>query len=117
MKYSLVLLLLLFQLLSVAQKPKPGTYIFNYCDLEYNMCLGPCKVVIKNDSIFIYATKELSAKITFTKEGDVIDKGLILKHKSGKWIVAHSRKDADTDEIVYDGPAIIDLVKKQFWRY
>jgi hypothetical protein len=25
---------------SIAQIPKSGTYIYNYCDLEYNKCLS-----------------------------------------------------------------------------
>ncbi len=40
----------------------------------------------------IYATKELSERITFTKEGDVIEQGIILKHKSGKWIIGKSSR-------------------------
>ena len=118
MKYLILLIVTtLFQKVCLGQKLKTGTYTFNYCDLEYNMCLGTCKVVIKGDSITIYATKELAQKVTHTKEGDIIDRGIILKHRTGKWIVGKSLKDAKTNEIGYDGPAIIDFTKRQYWTY
>lgn len=113
----LILIMSLLHLSSTAQKPGSGTYTFKYCDLEYNMCIGPCKVVIKGDSITIYASKELAIKITHTKEGDLLDLGLILKHKTGKWIVGKSSKDAESNEIGYDGPAILDFKKKQYWSF
>lgn len=115
--YLLALIMVSFCLSTTAQKLRTGTYTFDYCDLEYPLCLGPCKVVIKEDSISIYATKELAQRITFTKEGDLINRGIILKHKTGKWIVGKSVKDANTNEIGYDGPAIIDFKKKQYWTF
>jgi hypothetical protein len=114
--YLFVLAMCLLSLSSIAQKPVSGTYTFDYCDLEYNLCLGSCKVVIKGDSIIIYATKELAEKITHTKEGDILEQGLILKHKTGEWIIAKSRKDSETNEISYD-IARLNFRKKQFWRY
>lgn len=102
-----------------AQKLKTGTYTFSYCDLEYqtNNCLGTCKVVIKGDSITVYATKELAERITLTKEGDILDHGIILKHKSGKWIIGKTKKDVNAKEIGVEGPAIIDFSKKQYWTF
>ncbi|MBS1577447.1 MAG: hypothetical protein JST09_19270 [Bacteroidetes bacterium] len=55
--------------------------------MEYNRCIATCKVVIKGGKITIYATKELANTITGIREGGIIDKGLILKHKPGKWII------------------------------
>lgn len=115
--YFFIALFSLLYLSCPAQKLRSGTYTFNYCDLEYNMCLGPCKVVIKGDSIIIYATKELAQNRTFTKAGDIIDRGIILQHKTGKWIVAETSKDARRDEIGYEGPAILDIKKKQYWTF
>ena len=94
-----------------------GTYTYKYCDREYNKCLGTCKVVIKENHITIYATKELAQKITNTKEGDIIDKGIILKHKSGKWIIGKNRKDINAQEIggCSEGPNVIDFKRKRFW--
>jgi hypothetical protein len=92
MKYYLFLMVVvLLYNTADAQKLNSGTYIFKYCDLEYNRCLSTCKVVIKKDGITIYATKELAKAITDTKEGDIIDKGIILRHKTGKWIIGKSR--------------------------
>jgi hypothetical protein len=59
--------------------------------------------VIKKDSITIYATKELAENRTFTTEEDVVDKGIILKHRSGKWIVCKSKKDINAKDIGVEG--------------
>lgn len=101
----------------VGQRLNTGTYIFNYCDLEYNSCISTCKVVIKNDSITIYATKKLAQTITFTKKGDIIARGIILKHKSGKWIIGKSLKDKNAKQIGVEGPPILDFRKKQYWSF
>jgi hypothetical protein len=73
--------------------------------------------VIKKDSITIYATKELAENRTFTTAGDVVDKGIILKHRSGKWIVGKSKKDINAKDIAVEGPSIPDFKKKQYWRF
>lgn len=100
-----------------SQKLKNGTYIFKYCDLEYNSCIGDCKVVIKGDSVTVYATKKLAETRTHTKEGDIIDKGFILKHKTGKWIIAQKKEDVNAENLGVDGPNVIDFTKKQFWTF
>lgn len=117
MKSFLLFIALFVSLFCYSQKLITGTYAFSYCDLEYNMCLGPCKVVIKKDSITIYATKELAQRLTLIKDGDIIAQGIILKHKSGKWIIGKSRKDANAERIGIEGPAIIDFKKKQYWTF
>ena len=108
---------ILTQTLCLGQKLNKGSYTFTYCDLEYNMCIGTCKIIIKGDSIAVYATKELSEKLTHVKEGDIIEKGIIVKHKSGKWILGASPKDKNINKIGIDGPAILDFKKKQYWTF
>jgi hypothetical protein len=118
MKFYLLLVISIFlSTTSSGQKFASGTYVFKYCDLEYKSCIGSCKVVIQGDSITIYATKELAERITLTKEGDVIDQGIILKHKSGKWIIGKTKKDINAKEIGAEGPAIIDFKKKEYWTF
>jgi len=117
-KTSILLLTAILIHASVSgQRLNSGTYTFNYCDLEYNMCLGPCKVVIKGDSITIYATKDLAEHRTFTKDGDIIDQGIILKHRSGKYIVGKTREDINAEDIGIEGPAILDFKKKRYWIF
>ena len=115
MKLVVLFVLTFVSLLSFSQIPKPGTYIYSYCDIEYNLCSGTCKVVIQGNHITVYATKELAGKITGTKEGDVLDKGLIIKHKSGQWIIGKSEKERDKspDEVF----TTLDFKKKQYWRF
>ena len=118
MKSIFLAILICASLFSVSQIPKSGTYIFKYCDLEYeNGCYGTCKIVIRKDSITVFATKKLSQRRTYTKEGDIIDRGIILKHKSGKWIVGKTSKDKFAKQIGVEGPAIIDFKKKQYWTF
>ena len=117
MKSVFLLAFISFSLVSLSQIPKSGIYIYKYCDHEYNQCLSTCKVVIKGNYITVYATKDLAEQRTFTKEGDIIDKGIILKHKSGKWIIGKSRKDINAREIggCSEGPREIDFRRKRFW--
>lgn len=110
-------IIVLFPMLCASQKLPTGVYIFNYCDLEYNKCISKCKVIIRNDSIAVYATKELARAITFTKEGDLIDRGIILQHKSGKWIIGQTLQDKNAKEIGAAGPPILDFRKKQYWTF
>jgi hypothetical protein len=118
MKPCLLLLAAILLYASVSsQKLKTGTYTFRFCDLEYNSCVGDCKVVIRGDSITVYATKKLAATRTFTKEGDVIDRGIIIKHKTGKWIIGKTKKDVNAENLGVEGPNIIDFTKKQFWTF
>ena len=113
MKGFFLLILIFNSVVSLSQIPKSGTYIYSFCDMEYNMCSGSCKVVIRGNHITVYATKELAGKITDTKEGDVLSKGLIIKHKSGKWIIGESEKDKYAKEIF----TTLDFKKKQYWRF
>jgi len=118
MKLSFLLIFAnLLQLLCLGQKLNTGTYIFKYCDFEYHSCYGACKVIIKGDSIIVYATKELAQRRTYTKEGDIIDQGIILKHKSGKWIIGKTVNDRHAKQIGVEGPAILDFKKKQYWTF
>ncbi|NCU05434.1 MAG: hypothetical protein GXC73_15800 [Chitinophagaceae bacterium] len=112
MKY-LFLLFLLVGLHSNSQPIKSGTYIFKYCDIEYNKCLSTCKIVVKGYSITVYATKELAKAITGTSTGDIIKKGILTKNKKGEWIIKDSKeKTPDTEDIHY-----LNFRKREFWRY
>jgi hypothetical protein len=118
MKVMLAFSFLVLSSISFSQIPKSGTYIFKYCDLEYdNSCYSTCRVVIKGTHITVYATKELSKNRTSTNEGDIIDHGIILKHESGKWIIGKSQKDKHAKEIGVNGPAILDFEKKQYLTF
>lgn len=70
------------------------------------------EVQIKGDSIFVRNYQGLSGE-----KGELIDSGILIKHKSGKWIIAKSISDKYADEIggCSGGPAIIDLENKKFW--
>jgi len=94
--------------ISFAQIPKSGTYIYNYCDMEYNKCIGRCKIKIKGNKIWIYAPANLSQ----IKEGELYENGTLHKNRSGKWIIITSRSR------INEGPPLwIDFKRKQFWTF
>jgi hypothetical protein len=71
-------------------------------------------VVIKGDSIKV--VYEGDGNLTNAKKGDVFSKGILLKHKTGVWIIGKSKSDAQVDEIggCSGGPTTIDV---ESWNY
>lgn len=71
------------------------------------------KVSIKGERIQITF---LQGNISGLKKGDVIDEGLLLKHKSGEWIISTDRSAVTLDEIggCTGGPAVIDFENKKY---
>jgi hypothetical protein len=102
---------------SYSQKPKDGTYTYSIAFEEWNgKSLGAtCTVRIKGDSIQIIHNTD---KNLTGKQGDIIDEGIIMKHKkTGKWIIAHSPKDIYAKEVggCGSGPSVIDFKNKKWW--
>ena len=111
------ILFLIFTFCSIsfsnAQIPKNGTYTYKIAFAEWDKkTLGAkCKVVIEDDKIKII---NVGGNVS-VKKGDVIEEGKIMKHrKSGKWIIGHSEKDKDAEEVggCSDGPIEIDFENK-----
>ena len=102
--------------LTLAQKPKDGiyTYAIAFSEWQGKPLGATCTVIIRGDSIKVVHND--TGKLT-GKQGDILDQGIILKHKSGKWIIGHSIKDKDVKKIggCSDGPSIIDFKQKKFW--
>lgn len=115
MKYLLLYCVLLFTgFHTYAQKPKSGIYTYKVAFAEWQgRSLGAtCTVKIKGDSITIINNGSLSGK-----KGDIIDAGIIMKHKkSGRWIIAHHKNDIYAEDIggCSNGPTIIDFKRKIF---
>jgi hypothetical protein len=78
--------------------------------MEYNKCLGTCKIVIKGNHITVYATKELTKQIN-CYAGEILNKGIIIKNKSGEWIIKPPKNENEEDS-----PTKIDFKKKQYWQ-
>ena len=97
-----------------AQIPKTGTYTYNYCDEEYQKCLGKCKVVIKSNKIWVYAPPDL----TLIKEGELFDSGTLIKAPSGKWLILQSKEDRDKVKNKHRSkPNWVDFKTKRFWTF
>src|SRR5258705_9304572 len=103
-------LFLIFTTVTLAQKQKDGTYTYSIAFAEWQgKSLGAtCTVIIKGDSIKVVHNGK--GNLTGNK-GDIIDTGIIMKHKSGKWIIGHSIEDKNAEEIggCSDGPRVIDF--------
>lgn len=71
-------------------------------------------VTIEGDSVSV--RYEGDGRLT-AKKGQILDSGILRKHRSGKWIIAHDEKDISAPEIggCSDGPNVIDIIKKQYW--
>ncbi len=102
--------------ISNAQIPKGGTYTYKVAFAEWGgKSLGTtCTVVLKKDSVFVYNDGSLSGK-----KGELIESGIIVMHKSGQWIIANRKEDAELDEFggCSEGPRVIDLKKMVWWTY
>jgi hypothetical protein len=108
MKTLLTVILVVIGTTALAQIPKSGTYIYDYCDMEYNKCLGKCKIKIKGNNIWIYAPANLS----LIKEGELYERGTLKKTPSGKWLIITSTSKEE------DGPSMwIDFKRKRFWTF
>ncbi|MFT5725233.1 MAG: hypothetical protein ACI9JN_002357 [Bacteroidia bacterium] len=93
-----------------------GTYSFDVAFAEWQgKSMGvKVTVIVSGDSIKVIYDGHgtLSAQI-----GEVLDEGLVMKHKSGNWIIGTQPSDKDLDEIggCTGGPAIIDFKNKKYW--
>jgi len=99
-----------------AQKPPDGKYTYSILWDEFGgKDLGNrCTVVIKKDSIKLVHNGE--PDLTGNK-GDILCEGIILKHKTGKWIIGRSKKDKHAKAIgaCLDDLPIIDFKRKVVW--
>jgi hypothetical protein len=97
--------------------PPDGTYRFDVAFAEWEgKSMGEkVTVVIKGDSIKV--VYEGDGNLTNAKKGDVFSKGILLKHKTGVWIIGKSKSDAQVDEIggCSGGPTTIDFKSRKYW--
>ncbi len=95
-----------------SQIPKSGTYIYSYCDIEYNKCTTKCKVVIKGNKIWIYAP----AGLTGIKEGALFDSGTLVKDKLNKWVVQSPINKKESKNL-NQPVSWVDFKRKKYWTF
>jgi hypothetical protein len=114
-KIIISIFLVIITIVTFAQKPKDGKYFYNFKDAHYqdNPITGTCTVVIKGSNIIVYYK---SGNPT-GKKGTVYKKGLLLKHKSGVWIIAKTKDDVNAEDVggCSDGPIEINIKEKFIW--
>lgn len=93
-------------------KPANGTYTYKLCYIGHAHSFNTCTVDVKNDTVTIYADYYLSVP-----KGEIIEKGILMQHKSGKWIIAQKPEDVNADKIggYNNGPTVIDFKTKRYW--
>jgi hypothetical protein len=97
-----------------------GTYRFDVAFAEWGgKSMGEkVTVVINGNSIQIFYEGD-GAITGFTKgeKGQLWEEGIIMKHKSGVWIIGQKPSDTQLDEVggCTGGPAIIDFKNKKYW--
>ena len=69
-------------------------YEIYFTEFEGKMPNKTCHVLMKENNIII--TQDETTNLT---GGKTIFKGIVLKHKSGKWILSTHYKDKNADEI------------------
>lgn len=96
--------------------PSSGKYLYDIAFAEWQgKSMGEkASVIIDGNSIKVIYEGE-GKQVAF-KKGQVIDEGIILKHKSGVWIIGKKESDKELDEIggCSGGPAIIDFKNKKY---
>lgn len=69
---------------------------------------------IKSDSLRVIFRGE--SEVTTYKNGDLIEEGRLILHKSGQWIIGNAPSDAQVEEIggCSGGPAIVDFIARKY---
>jgi hypothetical protein len=97
--------------------PPDGTYRFDVAFAEWEgKSMGEkVTVVIKGDSIKV--VYEGDGSLTNAKKGDVFSEGILVKHKTGVWIIGKSKSDAQVHEIggCTGGPTVVDFKTRKYW--
>ena len=88
-----------------------GTLTFELYFSEFGGLMKnlPVQVEISGNKIIVYNNPEKPLT-----GGDILLKGMLLKHKSGKWIIAQDLSEQNADEIggCSDGPTPINFQTK-----
>jgi len=119
MKKILIIFCLIVSTFTFAQIPKSGTYVYKvqFAENSYSyLSDAECKVIIDGEKIKVIFFGKGGAH-SGLKNGDVIDEGIIMKHKSGSWIIGRKKSDVELDEVggCTNGPREIDFENKIFW--
>ena len=80
-----------------------------FAEWDGRMGNAPCEVIIEGKNIIVRQTCE-----TNLTGGKIIAKGILFRHKSGRWIIGEDPADANAKEIggCTGGPIPIDFNEK-----
>lgn len=117
MKASILTCLLIFTtIITQAQKPRDGSYTFAIAFAEWGGKSqgNTCTVIVKGNQVKVINNGTGTLK---QFKGEVMDEGILMIHRTGRWIIGHDAKDKYAKQIggCSDGPAEIDFKNKRFW--
>lgn len=103
---------------ATSEIPLPdGTYTFDMAFSEWQgQSMGEkVSVVINGNTVKIIY--EGGGKMNVAKKGAILEEGLLIKHKSGRWIIGKKESDKDLDEVggCSGGPNVLDFENKKYW--
>ena len=96
--------------------PPDGKYTYEIAFAEWNGESMGVEVIVVIKGNLVKVIYEGVGKFTAEK-GEILDEGILRKHKSGQWIISKYETDTEIDEIggCTGGPSIIDFENKKFW--
>lgn len=97
--------------------PPSGRYLFDIAFAEWQGKSMGVKLTVEIVGDSVKVIYNGIGELSNTEIGEVIDQGLIMKHKSGDWIIGLRPEDRELDEVggCTGGPAIIDFKHKKYW--
>ena len=97
-------------------QPMDGEYTFDiaYAEWQGKTMGDKVQVVVEGDKVKVIY---LEGNLKDLKKGQVMEEGLLIKHKSGVWIIGSDASDAEKDEVggCSGGPTIIDFEEMTYW--
>lgn len=97
--------------------PPDGKYRYDIAFAEWEGKSRGEKVTVVIKGASVKVLYEGDGQLTMTEPGEILDEGILRKHKSGQWIITKSKDDIKIDEVggCTGGPSVIDFENKKFW--
>ncbi|WP_020537347.1 hypothetical protein [Lewinella cohaerens] len=97
--------------------PPDGVYTYDIAFAEWGgKSMGDkVEITIKNRSVEV--RYDGGGQLPLAEKGDLLETGILVRHKTGEWIIVRSQGEINTEEIggCTGGPSIIDFDKQKFW--
>jgi hypothetical protein len=97
--------------------PPDGVYIYDvaFAEWEGKSMGDKVEVTIRNRSVEV--RYDGGSQLPLAEKGELLDSGILVRHRTGEWIIVRSHDEIDAEEIggCTGGPSVIDFDKQKFW--